>query len=58
MLDKSRHRHDRPPDRVRQPSLQIVGPLVRHFPDLILAELSVALQAGTAAVERKSLRRH
>jgi hypothetical protein len=28
-------------------SLQIVAALVRRFPDLTLAELSVALQAGT-----------
>jgi hypothetical protein len=37
---------------------QIVAALVRQFPELTLAELSVALHAGTAAAERQILRKH
>jgi hypothetical protein len=37
---------------------QIVAVLVRRFPDLTLAELSEALQAGTEQAERHASRRH
>jgi hypothetical protein len=37
---------------------QIVAALMRRFPNLTLAELSEALQAGTEQAEREAAKRH